>query len=62
MTWRKVNDHHMQNGDWTITKAVNVAKPYQLWHDKDLKGSYLTSTEAMDEWRKCHDATKEALT
>ena len=46
--WKKVNDYHLENNGWTLTKSHDPKSlyPYGLWHGNVSKGFYETADEA----------------
>jgi len=53
--WKIINEHYMQNGLYTITKARNVPKPYCLFKDVNppiLYGCFETLDEAMKRYEE----------
>lgn len=44
--------YYIRNGEWTITKAFNVPKPYGLWRGEKNHGHYATSDEAKREYER----------
>jgi hypothetical protein len=52
VSWEKVDQWHMRNGDWTMTWAPNVLKPFGLWHQGASKGFFSTREEALNQWKE----------
>lgn len=44
--WVKKNSHYLQNGNFTIAKAINVPMPYALYEGAKEHGYFRTSDEA----------------
>jgi len=50
--WRQIDPYHLRNGDWTISKAINVPLPYGLWHSGKYHGHFATLEAAKTEFER----------
>jgi hypothetical protein len=48
--WIRKNAHYIQLGEWTITKAQNVPKPYSLWNGIKNHGHFETLEAAKNKY------------
>ena len=53
--WIRKDKHYLQLGDWTITKALNVPKPYSLWQWNECHGHFTTLEEAKQKYTELND-------
>lgn len=53
--WKVIDNYHMKNGDFTITKAVNVKYPYGLYHLNKSYGYFETSDEAKQRYEELNN-------
>lgn len=46
--WKKMDNYHMKNGEWTISKSHSPSSiyPYGLHHNATLHGHFKTLKEA----------------
>ena len=44
--WIKKDSYFLQNGNWTIAKAINVPMPYGLYEGNTSHGYFKTVDEA----------------
>ena len=52
--WIQIDQYHLRNGDWTISKSHSISSiyPYGLFHNGKNHGFYKTVDEAKKECEK----------